>query len=167
MYFRYINTKENSGPSRLLFVLDSGTFDSVVHLTSRYLQMINNEPIHRKTDVLPLLISIRKKNSQRFSLVSETISNIAKAVMREAGIDLSQYTPHSIRGAAASAALLLGTSKDKVQELARWSKKATTMERVYSKPVKWEREQQNTAESDDIPFAIAIRRGLALPRRNN
>ncbi|KAG2216168.1 hypothetical protein INT45_000336 [Circinella minor] len=63
----------------------------------------------------------------------DTVANIVKKIMQEAGIDMTRYTPHSIRSATSTFAVQEGVPIDIVKEHANWSKKAQTFERYYYK----------------------------------
>ena len=55
--------------------------------------------------------------------------------MKEAGINVEQFKPHSTRAAALSAAKLKGVSLQNIMKAAGWTQKST-FRRFYNKPVK-------------------------------
>jgi hypothetical protein len=62
----------------------------------------------------------------------ECISNIVVAEMAKAGIDTSVYKAHSVKGAAASAALEAGESEETIMKSAVWSSRSV-FERFYAR----------------------------------
>ena len=54
--------------------------------------------------------------------------------MKEAGIDVTGFKPHSTRAAATSAANKTGISVTAIMKTAGWSKE-TTFQKYYNKPV--------------------------------
>lgn len=78
-----------------------------------------------------LLISLRKP----FKAVSPpTIAHWIRWVMQEAGINVSQFGAHSVRGAMASKAFTLGARLEDILNAADWSSDSM-FKRFYFKPV--------------------------------
>lgn len=68
-------------------------------------------------------------------VTSQTISRWLLALMDQAGVDISTFKPHSIRGAASSAALRQGLSMQQLLKQLRWSEKTTTWRKFYHRAV--------------------------------
>ena len=64
----------------------------------------------------------------------DTISRWVKVVMSKAGLDLSLFTPHSLRAASTSAAFRAKVPIDTILRTAGWSKQ-NTFRRYYNKPI--------------------------------
>ncbi|KAI8503709.1 hypothetical protein Bbelb_186800 [Branchiostoma belcheri] len=66
---------------------------------------------------------------------TSTISRWIKGVLQEAGLDTSNFTRHSTRGASVSAAARRGVSTRDIIKAVNWST-ASTFEKFYKKPVR-------------------------------
>merc|ERR1712121_531452 len=67
-------------------------------------------------------------------VVSCSIARWIKGVMKKAGIDITKYKAHSVRGATTSKARAQGLSTNEVMERANWSK-AKTFYRFYHREI--------------------------------
>lgn len=76
---------------------------------------------------------------------ASTIARWVKDVMREAGLDITKFTPHSIRAASTSAAMRSGIPIDSILATAGWTKEST-FRKYYNKPLAVENSLQ-----DDVP----------------
>ena len=65
----------------------------------------------------------------------DTISRHLRTVMQNAGLDMTIFTPHSIRGASTSAACRAKVPMDTILNTAGWAK-PSTFRKYYKKPVK-------------------------------
>ena len=65
---------------------------------------------------------------------SDSIARWVKEVMREAGLDISKFTPHSIRAASTSAAARGGVPISSILSTAGWSREST-FRKYYNKPL--------------------------------
>lgn len=86
---------------------------------------------YRPHGVNQLLISLRKPFK---ALSSPTIARWIRWVMREAGIDVSHFGAHSVRGAMASKAFSLGARLEDIMNAADWSSDSM-FKLFYFKPV--------------------------------
>lgn len=78
-----------------------------------------------------LLVSLKRAKDKKVHAVSaDTVANMTIDVMRRAGIDVSKFTAHSARAAAASLARSSGLPIDEICSVARW-KNPSTFERHY------------------------------------
>lgn len=66
---------------------------------------------------------------------SQRLAHWLKAVMEEAGVDISVYSAHSIRGASATSAEKQGVSMNDILKMADWSTEST-FRRFYYRPTK-------------------------------
>ena len=64
----------------------------------------------------------------------DTISRWVKVVMAKAGLDLTKYTPHSLRAASTSAAVRAKVPIDTILQTAGWTREST-FRKYYNKPV--------------------------------
>jgi len=64
----------------------------------------------------------------------ETLSRWAKLGLKEAGIDVTQFSSHSYRGASVSAAQTGGASLDEILQTAGWSN-TSTFATFYNRPL--------------------------------
>lgn len=95
-------------------------------------EYINRTKLVRKEGCTQLFISFIAP----FEPVSrDTIARWIKLVMLNAGVDLSIFTPHSVRGASTSSALRGKVPLQTILETAGWSKASTFM-KYYNKPLK-------------------------------
>ena len=83
----------------------------------------------RKTN--SLFISVRKPHKP---ITAATIGHWLKKVMETAGIDITIFSSHSTRGAAASKAKRMGTSVADILKAASWTSEAT-FSRFYNRPI--------------------------------
>lgn len=73
-----------------------------------------------------LILALKPGKNGVFTHVSaDTVANITKQVMREAGIDTSVFKAHSVRGAVSSLARSKGMDVDAICRLARWKSQRT------------------------------------------
>lgn len=75
----------------------------------------------------------------------QTLSRWVKETLKLAGVDIKQFTPHSTRHAATSAAYREGVSLDVIQQTAGWSRNSEMFARFYQRPL-----------TDHALFATAI-----------
>ena len=78
-----------------------------------------------------LLVTTQKPHQ---AAARDTISKWVKLGMKAAGIDMKMFTPHSIRAAAANAALRHGVSLDTIFKTAGWTQE-NTFRKYYEKPI--------------------------------
>jgi len=93
----------------------------------------------------------QQKGRKRF-LVKDTISNIVKHVLREAGIDVNFFNTASCRGAASTKAYRMGISLARVLQQGRWSSEQVFRQhylRMDARPIL---ERKSSAS-----FAVALR----------
>ena len=64
----------------------------------------------------------------------DTITRWVRSLLTKAGLDLKIFTPHSIRGASASAASSLRVPLSTIMETAGWTQE-NTFRKFYKKPV--------------------------------
>ncbi|KAG0931393.1 hypothetical protein G6F32_011682 [Rhizopus arrhizus] len=81
-----------------------------------------------------LFLAYINDNNKVSSVRASTISGWIKNSMAEAGIDTSNYKPHSIRSASSTKAVEKGSSIEEVKQHANWSRRAFTFEDYYYKP---------------------------------
>ena len=67
-------------------------------------------------------------------VASGTVARWVRSLLQAAGIDTSQFKPHSVRGASASAAARGGVALSDILALACWSSDST-FRRFYYRPV--------------------------------
>ena len=67
--------------------------------------------------------------------------------MREAGLDIKKFTPHSIRAASTSAAMRNGIPIDSILATAGWTKEST-FRKYYNKPLAVETSLQDDVAKD-------------------
>lgn len=63
-----------------------------------------------------------------------SVARWIKILLGQAGVDVSAFTAHSTRGAAASKALVNGVSMDSILKTAHWTREAT-FARFYNRPI--------------------------------
>ena len=78
---------------------------------------------------------------------ASTIARWVKDVMREAGLDIKKFTPHSIRAASTSAAMRNGIPIDSILATAGWTKEST-FRKYYNKPLAVETSLQDDVAKD-------------------
>ena len=78
-----------------------------------------------------LLVTTQKPH---LAAARDTISKWVKTGMKRAGVDLSVYTPHSLRSASTSAAARAGVTLDTLFKTAGWTNDST-FRKYYLKPV--------------------------------
>lgn len=66
--------------------------------------------------------------------VSDTLTRWVSQVMTQAGLDVSEFSPHSTRAASVSAANRASLNLDDILKTAGWSSKYC-FEKYYSKPI--------------------------------
>lgn len=84
-----------------------------------------------RTDCEALFITT-KKPFKRAS--KDTISRWIRFFLKKCGIE-DEFTPHSLRHAATSAASSKGVDTKIIKSLAGWSEKSTTFDRFYNRPI--------------------------------
>ena len=67
-------------------------------------------------------------------VLSGTVARWVRSLLQAAGIDTSQFKPHSVQGASASAAARGGVALSDILALACWSSDST-FRRFYYRPV--------------------------------
>jgi len=88
------------------------------------------EPLRKDTDNLFLSISINHK-----PITSQTVSRWIKTVLANSGIDVNQFSAHSTRHAATSAAARKGISIDVIRDRAGWSNESNVFTTFYNLPL--------------------------------
>lgn len=83
----------------------------------------------RIQDNAPLFVSTSDRNNGQ-RLTTRTLSSIAKTALKQAGLNSSRLTAHSLRHTAITSALLGGASLQETKELARHTDINTTL--IYS-----------------------------------
>lgn len=105
----------------------------------------------KKQDILDsLFLSYIKPNKP---VTSQRIPHWIKDLLKEAGIDVSVFKAHSVRGASTTAALTKGVSVADILHTADWSSD-TTFRRFYYRPLNntyshklLKRDQKNVGKS--------------------
>ena len=100
----------------------------VVTVAKEYLkrrQNLTSSSVHQ------LFLAYQKPHN---AVSKSSISRWVKEVMKEAGLDVTIFTPHSVRAASTSAALRANLPIDTILSTAGWSKE-NTFRRYYNKPV--------------------------------
>ena len=95
----------------------------------------------------PLFVSCSKRNRNQ-RITTRTVSNVAKAAMKEAGYDSTRLTAHSLRHSAATLALQAGMPLAEVSQFLRHSSIAVTM--VYAHHVERMKSQCENAITNAI-----------------
>lgn len=83
-------------------------------------------------DTEKLLISCQRPHKPPSN---QTISRWIRQVMKESGLDISKFTPHSTRHASTSAASREGVPLDEILKAAGWSMGSTTFAKHYRRPL--------------------------------
>ena len=78
---------------------------------------------------------------------ASTIARWVKDVMRKAGLDITKFTPHSIRAASTSAAMWSGIPIESILATAGWTKEST-FRKYYNKPLPLENSLQDDVTKD-------------------
>lgn len=81
----------------------------------------------------PYLFITHKKPHHKASV--QTISRWVKTVLKDSGIDTSQFTGHSTRHASTSAAYRVGANIETIRKAAGWSSKSDVFAKFYNKPI--------------------------------
>ena len=81
-----------------------------------------------------LFVSFRKPHGP---VSKDTISRWLAIVLKQAGVNIEQFRPHSTRAASTSAADKLGVPIQEIMRTAGWSK-AATFQQYYNKPIQQE-----------------------------
>ncbi len=100
----------------------------VYHTLSEYLKRTNDL---RGSDG-QIFISFTKPHRK---VCAETVARWIKTIMSMAGINVKDYTAHSVRAAATSRASGLGVPLDEIMKTAGWTN-ARTFAKHYQKPIK-------------------------------
>lgn len=79
-----------------------------------------------------LFITLNKPHK---AVTSQTLSRWIKSVFLACGLDLQQFTAHSTRHAATSAAYLKGVPIDIIRQTAGWTKNSQVFSKFYNKPI--------------------------------
>ena len=103
----------------------------VVHYLKYYLNVTKKLRKHNGTLEDQLFISFKKPHC---AVSKDTISRWLAVVLKQAGVDISQFRPHSTRAASTSAANKLGVPMQEILHTAGWSR-AGTFQRYYNKPI--------------------------------
>lgn len=101
------------------------------------------EPIRKNVD--QLFLASKKPNGP---ISVQTLSRWIKSTLAASGINVSQFTAHSTRHAATSAAHSSGISLDQIRKTAGWSCTSNTFMKFYNRPV--------LSHSNDDALAIAV-----------
>jgi len=80
----------------------------------------------------PLFLSLNKLATP---VSAQTISRWIKQVLRNSGVDVNQFTAHSVRHASTSLALKKGVSIDIIRDRAGWSQRSAVFARFYNRPI--------------------------------
>ncbi|XP_050305029.1 uncharacterized protein LOC126742419 [Anthonomus grandis grandis] len=67
---------------------------------------------------------------------AQTISRWIKKLMKESGVDITKFTPHTTRHASTSAAFKKGITFDTIRSAAGWSANSKTFAVFYNRPIK-------------------------------
>ena len=81
----------------------------------------------RTGETSQLFLAVTKPHAP---VASSTIARWLKSVLASAGVDISSFSAHSTRGAAASAAAMAGVTTKQILNTADWSS-ANTFENFY------------------------------------
>uniref|UniRef100_A0A1Y1M5M3 Tyr recombinase domain-containing protein n=1 Tax=Photinus pyralis TaxID=7054 RepID=A0A1Y1M5M3_PHOPY len=79
-----------------------------------------------------LFITFKKPHKD---VTSQTISRWLKVILRKSGLDTNQFTAHSTRHAATSAAARKGVPYDSIRLAAGWSEKSSVFANHYNRPL--------------------------------
>ena len=103
----------------------------------------------------PLFASVSNRNSGG-RMTTRAVSGIAKAGLKNVGLDNKVFTAHSLRHTAAVNVLRAGGSREKVQEMLRHANPATT--EIYIATIKEEQRIKSGAEYllDDLYSTLAL-----------
>lgn len=99
-----------------------------------------------------LFLAYINDHSKVSSVRSSTVTGWIKNFMEEAGIDTSNYKPHSIRSASSTKAVGKGLSIEAVKQHANWSRKACTFEDYYYKSTA---QQSNSTKTVNSIFSMS------------
>ena len=107
------------------------------------------------TQNAPLFASVSNRNSGG-RMTTRAVSGIAKAGLKNVGLDNKVFTAHSLRHTAAVNVLRAGGSREKVQEMLRHANPATT--EIYIATIKEEQRIKSGAEYllDDLYSTLAL-----------
>ena len=84
----------------------------------------------RAGDPNPVFISYIKPHK---AITSQRLANWIKVIMEEAGIDITTFKAHSVRGASSTAAIEKGVMISDILQKADWSREST-FKRFYYRP---------------------------------
>ena len=103
----------------------------------------------------PLFASVSNRNSGG-RMTTRAVSGIAKAGLKNVGLDNKVFTAHSLRHTAAVNVLRAGGSREKVQDMLRHANPATT--EIYIATIKEEQRIKSGAEYllDDLYSTLAL-----------
>lgn len=101
---------------------------------------LNRTAKHRNSDYL--LLCFKKPYG---AASKDTLSRWLRWTMKESGVDTNLFAPHSVRGAATSAAAKLDVPMDTILQAAGWSN-AETFRKFYFKDICKEKKSESTKE---------------------
>uniref|UniRef100_A0A1Y1K5T2 Tyr recombinase domain-containing protein n=1 Tax=Photinus pyralis TaxID=7054 RepID=A0A1Y1K5T2_PHOPY len=86
----------------------------------------------RESNKGPLFLTFKKPHKKASK---QSLSRWVKGTLHAAGIDVTQFKPHSTRHASTSLAKRLGLNIDTIHKSAGWSEKSRTFAKFYDRPV--------------------------------
>lgn len=95
--------------------------DALLADINRYLDARGS---HSPADLLFASTSNRNKGGR---LTTRSVSGIVKQALRNIGLDTERYTAHSLRHTSVTYALMVGTTLEETQKIARHADISTTM----------------------------------------
>lgn len=127
---------KTSGKNKLqpIIVLPFYTQDSRICVATTLLYYLNITKDLRSnaTECNNLFLTFKKPHH---NATTQTISRWIKKIMQESGVDISQFSSHSTRHAATSAAFRKGISLDTIRSAAGWSEGSKTFAVFYNRPL--------------------------------
>lgn len=127
---------KTSGKNRLqpIIIIPFYTHDNKICVASSLLCYLEKTKLLRSSSVECNNLFLTFKKPYHNATV-QTISRWIKKIMQEAGIDISQFSPHSTRHAATSAAFRKGVTFDTIRLAAGWSASSRTFAVFYNRPL--------------------------------
>lgn len=136
--------QKTSAPGRFMNKLSLPFFISnpdicPVKTLLQYLEM--TKELRENSDCIKLFLTIKRPFKPAST---QTISRWLKLVMKDSGIDVQNFSPHSTRHAASSRAYRSGLTTDSILRAVGWSNRSSTFARHYNRPLSNEDNVQNS-----------------------
>ena len=109
------------------------------------LEYLERRKVLCKEDVYQLFVSHQKPHD---AVSKDTIARWVKETMRKAGLDISIFTPHSVRAASTSKAIRARVPITTILTTAGWSQE-NTFRKYYNKPIQQEGFAERILENHD------------------